>query len=124
LSVSVGGTNLPLNLTGTGVQPVLKLNVAALHFGSTAAGTTKSSTMTLYNYTATPVISTIGTTGSSAFTVGPDNCSGTSLASNTYCNFTVNFAPGSSTGVLLSGSITVTVNSLVVTSATVDGTGK
>ena len=120
---STAATNPSATLSGTGVTPALALNLTVLHFGYATTGTTKSSTMTLYNYTATTVASTIGITGSSAFTVGPDNCSGKALPSNSYCNFTVNFVPGSSTGVLLSATVTVSSPLATNPSATVDGTG-
>ncbi len=114
-------TNPSATLSGKGLATALTLSSTALDFGNTGAGTSKASVQSVFNFTAAPVTITAISTGSPFFPISADSCSGTTLAVNKSCNFTVSFAP-TATG---TQGGTLTVSSALATnpSATLSGKG-
>jgi hypothetical protein len=118
---STAAVNPTVTLSGTGVTAALTLNATTENFGSTGIGTSKTAAFTLYNYTNAPATITSISTPLPAFAVGPDTCSGQTLAVDRGCNFTVSYTP-TSTGA--TGAVTLTVNSAAGTpTVTLSGTG-
>lgn len=64
-------------------------------FGTLSAGTTASQTFTLTNTgkSASGAIKAVEVSGSTAFTITSDTCTGTSLGPRTTCSVTVEYAP-------------------------------
>ncbi len=91
LNVQALGTTLPLALTGSGVQPFY-LDLSTLGFGNEGVGLPSApQTVHLHNYsgsTFTPAIQP----SAGAFATSAGSCANP-LPTNTYCSFTVTFAP-------------------------------
>jgi len=110
LNVAVGSTTLPLAATGTGVQP-LYLSTSTLGFGNEGAGVTSAPrTVYVYNYSGRTASATVpGSTGPFGV-AGGASCA--SLATNTWCSFTVTFTPAAA------GAVAATPLNVVVGSTT------
>lgn len=91
LTDNAPGSPQCINLTGTGIAPVVNFSPTSLSFGNQNVGTTSpAQTVILSNSgTATLAISSISTSGDFAQT---NNC-GTSLAAGTSCAILVTFMP-------------------------------
>ena len=103
---NAAGTPQTVSLSGTGLQPHATASPAAVAFGGVRPGKSASPrTVTLTNDGNTTIhVSTATLTGSGAFSVTANTCSGAALAPGGSCSVQVGFAPASL------GSFTATIS--------------
>ena len=98
-------------LSGSGVQPILSLDSAALNFGTLPAGGSASATVTVTNNGSGDLIIS-GFTGPAApFAITGGSCTGVpvTVLPAASCTITVSFAPGGAVGVF-NGSFDIQSN--------------
>ena len=97
-----------LSGTATAQAPYATFNgTVSISFGSTAVGSTNSTTVTLSNTgTAALSLTSIGTTGTNASSFVATNACGTSLAAGASCVITVTFKP------VVAGNLTATLQAV------------
>jgi hypothetical protein len=117
------GSPMTINLSGTGLTPTtgLTLSSTSVNFGYAGVGTSKPQVLSLTNYTGASVNNVVVSTGSAAFPISADGCTGKALAAAQVCTFTASFAP-SGTG-LQSGTLTVSSSATTNPTAALSGTG-
>lgn len=112
LAISDGAIDSPqhVNLTGLGGLPGATLSASALQFGDVAPGETSSpQTVTVKDTGNLPLhLSSVAISGtnSSEFKLPSNGCTGTTIAANRSCTFTVAFVPAA----VGAASATVTVS--------------
>jgi hypothetical protein len=122
LTVQAGGTNLPLALKGTGVQP-LYLSVSKLAFGNEAVNVISApKTVTVYNYSgATVAAGSGGNTGSNPADFAADASACGAVANGGSCQLSVTFTPSTTAAESATIKVVAGANSVPLT---VTGTGK
>ncbi|MGD9583164.1 MAG: IPTL-CTERM sorting domain-containing protein, partial [Lysobacterales bacterium] len=100
-----------LPVSGTGVQPVLSLDTAALNFGTLPAGGSASATVTVSNNGSGDLTITAITAPAAPFAITGGSCTGVpvTLTPAASCTIDVSFAPGGAVGVF-NGSFDIQSN--------------
>jgi len=103
LNANIAGGQLTVGLTGTGVSAgAVQLSPASIGFGTVEAGTTSSALQVTVGNSGSVAISIASITATAPFVLASNAC-GTSIAANSACQLTVDFAPtqaGAATGAL------------------------
>ena len=103
IDANVSGGQLTVGLTGTGVSSgAMQLSPASISFGTVEAGTTSSALQVTVQNSGSVAISIASMTANAPFALASNAC-GSSVAANSACQLTVDFAPtqaGAATGTL------------------------
>ncbi len=98
------GSTQAVQLSGTGLQPVVGISVTSVSFGNQAVGSVASSGFSITNTgNGTLTISAVALTGLNAAYFASSGCAGASLGQNASCTINVTFAPATY------GALTATV---------------